>query len=68
MTHIDYHLISNNHDEHKKTIEEVKSSVFTWEHEGDENIKIFKIETDEMNGDVILVDEHEIDLNDLKLL
>lgn len=60
MSHICYHLVSENHNEFLNVLDEVRSSVKNWKSQGDKHIKVFKITTEDLGSDAISLDENEL--------
>jgi hypothetical protein len=65
MTHTTYHLIANDHDQFIDNFEDVKNITAVWQKEGDTDIKVYKITTEEQGSDAILLDEVPVQLTDM---
>jgi len=60
MSHICYHLVSENHNEFLNAIDEVRTKVSDWKGEGDKHIKVFRITTEDLGSDAINLKEDEL--------
>lgn len=60
MSHICYHLVSENHNEFLNVLDEVRTKVNSWKEEGDKHIKVFRITTEDLGSDAITLAEDEL--------
>ena len=60
MSHICYHLVSENHNEFLNVLDEVRTKVISWKEEGDKHIKVFRITTEDLGSDAITLAEDEL--------
>ena len=63
-----FHLISDNQNEFSNSIKNVNDLVKKWKEDGELNIRVFKITTEEMDTDVIDLQEEEIEIGKLSLM
>jgi len=68
MKHTIYHSLSNHNSEFSNSIQEVKSVVNNWKEDGELNIRVYKITTEDMGSDYIDLEEERVTEDELKLV
>jgi len=63
MTHTTYHILTDQHDQFFENLDDVKNISAVWKKQGDSEIKLYKITTEEVEPDVILLEEEKISID-----
>ena len=66
MTHTCYHIFADGKNVFKTTIYDVKETIKDWKKEGESNIRVFKIITEDLNSDAILLNEEVVPLSEIE--
>lgn len=66
MTHTCYHIFADGKNVFKTTIYDVKETIKDWKKEGESNIRVFKIITEDLNSDAILLNEEAVPLSEIE--
>lgn len=67
MKHVCYHILSDLHNEFFNTLEEVENSTKEWIRNGDAHFQIFKLSTEEVEPDEIILDEELVSLDEVSI-
>lgn len=66
MTHTCYHIFADGKNVFKTTINDVKETITDWKKEGESHIRVFKIVTEDLNSDAILLNEEAVPLSEIE--
>ncbi|MCB9249475.1 MAG: hypothetical protein H6613_13460 [Ignavibacteriales bacterium] len=64
MQHTCYHVLADKHNEFFTNIQDVKSKIIDWQNHGEGHIKVFKIVTEDLDTDSILLNENVVHLEE----
>lgn len=67
MRHTCYHLISDHKNEYLGKIEEVRSTISKWKKDGESHINVYKIVTEDLDSDEIMLNEESIRFDDINI-
>ncbi len=68
MKHTIYHAISDQNSEFSNSVQEVKSVINKWKEDGEVNVRVYKITTEDMGSDSIDLEEERVPLDELNLV
>ena len=67
MQHTCYHVISDHNNEYLGSIQDVKSTIAKWKKSGEAHINVYKIITEDIDSDEIMLSEESIRFDDLNI-
>ena len=68
MKHTIYHSLSNHNSEFSNSVQDVKSVINNWKEDGELNIRVYKITTEDMGSDYIDLEEERVTEEELNLV
>ena len=67
MQHTCYHIISDHKNEYLSKLKDVKSTLIKWQNNGESHINVYKIVTEDLDSDEIMVNEESIRFDDINI-
>lgn len=68
MKHTIYHSFSDHNSEFSNSVQEVKSVINKWKKDGEFNVRVYKITTEDMGSDYIDLEEEQVTEDELNLV
>ena len=68
MKHTIYHSFSNHNSEFSNSVQDVKSVINKWKEDGELNIRVYKITTEDVGSDCIDLEEERVTEDELNLV
>ena len=68
MKHTIYHSLSDHNSEFSNSVQDVKSVINKWKEDGELNIRVYKITTEDMGSDYIDLEESRVTEDELNLV
>ena len=68
MKHTIYHSLSNHNSEFSNSVQDVKSVINNWKEDGELNIRVYRITTEDMGSDYIDLEEERVTEEELNLV
>jgi len=67
MKHTCFHIISEHNNEYLGTLQDVKSTLLKWKKNGETHINVYKIVTEDLDSDEIMLTEESIRFDDINI-